>query len=59
MSITNEDRAPAETARRLKVAPHHRFEFNGRQYLFVTDTLRVMREDALTNRILDVATMHG
>ncbi len=56
MSITNEDRAPAETARRLKVAPHHRFEFNGRQYLFVTDTLRVMREDALTNRILDVAT---
>jgi len=56
MSITNEDRAPADTARRLKVAPHHRFEFDGNRYLFVTDTLRVMREDALASQILNVAT---
>lgn len=56
MSITNEDRAPAASARRLKVPPHHRFEFDGNRYLLVTDTLRVMREDALTSQILNVAT---
>jgi uncharacterized protein len=45
MSIDFERRVTTETTRKLNVAPLHRFQFDGKRYLFVSDSLRVIRED--------------